>query len=212
MEAKGLEPEEIDAALKAAAKAKKKKAPAKGGMPVVEPLPPPKDLSVKEAMAGAVSWNHANVITQKLSIGTLTTASFDQKVAVYESMNQLAADKAQLYPLSSFYGKKPDPKKDFFDRRVIKQLHDIDFEDDESEEDEETKDLRRMPRNILNEENLRVALNDETIRLNLENHYWLKLSFLNKIGRMAPNLLELSLRRLKLITNPAFAEIFKPLK
>lgn len=90
-------------------------------------------------------------------------------------------------------------------------MNDINFEDDESEEDEDTKNLRRMPRNILNEENLREALNDETIRLNLENHYWLKLNFLEKIGRMASNLRELSLRRLKFITNPVFAEIFKPL-
>ena len=49
---------------------------------------------------------------------------------------------------------------------------------------------------ILTEENLRAILNDETERLNLENHYWIKNTFIEKIGRMATNLQELSLRRM----------------
>jgi hypothetical protein len=52
----------------------------------------------------------------------------------------------------------------------------------------------------LTEESLKVYLSKETEKLNLEHSYWLKDSFLDKIGRMAPNLKELSLRRLK-ITN-----------
>jgi hypothetical protein len=42
--------------------------------------------------------------------------------------------------------------------------------------------------------------------LNLEHHYWLKNNFLDKIGRMAPNLKILSLRRLK-ISDESFYEI-----
>ena len=66
-----------------------------------------------------------------------------------------------------------------------------------------------MPRTVLNEENLREFLSDETLRLNLENHYWIKNNFIDKIGRMAPNIQYLSLRRMKFITNPVFAQIFK---
>lgn len=46
----------------------------------------------------------------------------------------------------------------------------------------------------------------ETEKLNLEHSYWIKDNFLDKVGRMAPNLRELSLRRLK-ISNRAFTEI-----
>lgn len=65
---------------------------------------------------------------------------------------------------------------------------------------------------MLNEENLKSYLTTDTLRLNLENHYWLRNPFMQKTGRMAPNLRELSLRRMKFITNVTFAEIFKYLK
>jgi hypothetical protein len=68
-----------------------------------------------------------------------------------------------------------------------------------------------MPTQVLDEENLKRILDKETIRLNLENHYWLKNSFISKMGRMAPNLLEFGLRRMKQIDNLTFAEIFKPM-
>jgi len=68
-----------------------------------------------------------------------------------------------------------------------------------------------MGRTILNEENLKKILGPETIRLNIENHYWLKEQFVDKIGRMAVNLEDLCLRRLR-ISNRAFMEIFKHLK
>jgi hypothetical protein len=63
----------------------------------------------------------------------------------------------------------------------------------------------------LTEENLKVYLTHETERLNLEHAYWLKDVFLDKIGRMAPNLREISLRRLR-ITNRAFTELVTHLK
>lgn len=40
----------------------------------------------------------------------------------------------------------------------------------------------------------------------MEHHYWLKDSFLNKLGKMAPNLQELSLRRMN-ISNQSFEEL-----
>ena len=51
---------------------------------------------------------------------------------------------------------------------------------------------------VLTEENLKQILNGETTKLNLEHHYWLKDNFLNKLGRLAPNIKELSLRRLNI--------------
>jgi len=64
---------------------------------------------------------------------------------------------------------------------------------------------------VLTEENLRLYLSKETDKLDLEHAYWLKDVFLDKIGRMAPNLKELSLRRLK-ISNRAFTDIMTHLK
>ena len=66
-----------------------------------------------------------------------------------------------------------------------------------------------MPRTILSEENLREYLNPDTLRLNLENHYWIKNNMIDKIGRMSPNIQVLNLRRMKFINNPAFAQVFK---
>jgi len=68
-----------------------------------------------------------------------------------------------------------------------------------------------MPRTVLTEDNLKKYLSQETLRLNLEHHYWLKDSFMSKLGRMAPNLQVLSLRRLK-ITDDAFFEMFSHLR
>ena len=95
-------------------------------------------------------------------------------------------------------------------QREVKMLNDISF--DEDDDWEEVKNLKRMPRTILNEENLREYLDGETLRLNLENHYWIKNNMIEKIGRMAPNIQVLSLRRMKFITNPVFAQVFKYMK
>jgi hypothetical protein len=53
--------------------------------------------------------------------------------------------------------------------------------------------MKRQPRTVLTEENLKKYLDNRTFKLNLEHHYWLKDTFLDKIGRMAPNLKILSL-------------------
>ncbi len=66
-----------------------------------------------------------------------------------------------------------------------------------------------MPKTIINEENLRAYLSPETLRLNLENHYWIKNNMIDKIGHQAPNLVVLSFRRMKFITNPVFAQVFR---
>lgn len=47
--------------------------------------------------------------------------------------------------------------------------------------------------------------------MNIEHHYWLKDSFLSKIGKMAPNLSHLCLRRLK-ISDDSFSDLSNHLK
>ncbi len=92
----------------------------------------------------------------------------------------------------------------------MKQLDDISFEDSD-EDPEEIRNLKRLPRTVITEETLKQYLGPETEKLNLEHHYWIKDNFIDKIGRMAPNLRELSVRRLK-ISNRAFSDIVLYLK
>lgn len=73
------------------------------------------------------------------------------------------------------------------------------------------KNIKRQPATVLTEENLRGILNVDTVKLNLEHHYWLKDNFLNKLGRLAPNLQILSLRRMA-ISNASFIDIFRYLE
>lgn len=91
-------------------------------------------------------------------------------------------------------------------------MNDISFSDSEEDKDyEEVANLKRLPRTVITEESLKEYLGVETDKLNLEHHYWIKDNFIDKIGRMAPNLRELSLRRLK-ISNRSFADIVLHLK
>lgn len=91
--------------------------------------------------------------------------------------------------MSNYFGQTPNPNKDPFERRKVKQLNDISFEEESDEDDpEEIKNLKRLPRTIITEEALKEYIGVETEKLNLEHHYWIKETFLDKIGRMAPNL------------------------
>jgi len=144
-------------------------------------------------------------------VGTLATSKYDEKTSVFSKVHASSAAKSNVLPLTNYYGKKPDPNKDPYDRRVTQQLNDIDFSEDDEDDFEDVKNIKRQPKTVLTEENLKKILSEETLKLNLEHHYWLKDSFLSKIGRMAPHLQELSLRRLKLSDDSAF-ELFSNLK
>ena len=184
---------------------KKKDTPAEPKIPETE--------TNEEALAKATTWNNAAKIANKFSIGTLTTAKYQEKVQVFEKMNNKAKDVSALFPLQNYYGQTPDPERDPYNRRQVKQLNDISFDESESgdEEFENIKNVKRMPQTVLTEENMKVYLTKETEKLNLEHSYWMKDTFIDKVGRMAPNLKELSLRRLK-ISNRAFHEIALHLK
>ncbi len=101
-----------------------------------------------------------------------------------------------MLPLKNYLGKQPGKDEDRYDRRIVPQLSDINFEEDSEDDFEDVKNIKRQPATVLTEENLRGILTEETIKLNLEHHYWLKDNFLNKLGRLAPNLQILSLRRM----------------
>ena len=177
---------EREAAEAAGIKLPKKPRPNKFGYPAPEPLPPPEPLSVSQAMDATTSWNAANIIANKFSVGTLTTALHNDRAHVFQKMNPLGEEKGSLYPQSAYFGKDPNLQEDRFVRREVKMLNDLSFEEDDDWE--EVKNLKRQPRTILNEENLREYLSEETLRLNLENHYWIKNNMIEKIGRMSPNI------------------------
>ena len=142
----------------------------------------------------------------KRSAGMLTTTLYDEKVKVVNTINKQSQYISPMKPMAAYCGPQPNPAKDPFDRRKVKQLDDISFESDD--EIEEFKNYRRLPETVLTEENLKVSLTPSLKALNINNHYWLKNNFINKIGRMAPNLVELSLRGLK-VTTDAFCDLVK---
>ena len=87
----------IDEAAAAGIKIVKKKV-GKFNYPDPEPLPTPKKLTVAEAMGQTKSWNTANVIANKYSVGTLTTAGYKEKTSIFTRMNPMAEDRGSIYP------------------------------------------------------------------------------------------------------------------
>ena len=76
--------EEKEAAEAAGIKLPKKPRVNKFAYPTPEALPPPKPLTVSEALLMTKSWNAANVIGKKFASGTMTTAGFNEKTAAFE--------------------------------------------------------------------------------------------------------------------------------
>ena len=107
-------------------------------------------------MGKTVSWNHSNVIDNKFSVGTLTTAKYDEKVSTFMKMNQMAESKSSIYPPSNFFGRPPEEGEDPYNRRVVRKLNDISFSDDS--DPEEIANLKRMPKTVMNAENLKEVL------------------------------------------------------
>ena len=117
-----------------------------------------------------------------MSAGVLTTLQHERRASVFDKMNPV---KHNILPSKLYQGKKPDNDK--FIRRIVKQLDDIEFSEDEVEP-EAIVNLRRQKNTVLTEENLKKYLNSETLGINLENHYWVSNSFISKITVLAPNL------------------------
>ena len=107
-------------------------------------------------------------------MGTTTTSKFAEKVNVFNITNEKVEQKSNILPMSNYFGKVPVEGKDPFDRRVVKQLSDISFEEDSENDFEDVRSIKRQNRTVLTEENLKKYLSSETYKLNLEHHYWLK--------------------------------------
>lgn len=162
---------------------------------------PPAGITIEETVPTALGFDYS-----KRSSGMLTNTAYDEKVKIINELNKKSQYLSPLKPMAAYCAPKPNPKKDPYDRRKVKQLDDISFESDD--EPEEIKNLRRLPENVLTEENLKLCLSTDLKALNLNNHYWLKNNFIDKIGRMAPNLVELSIRGLK-VTTECFSDLVK---
>ncbi len=72
-------------------------------------------------------------------MGTVTTTKYHEKAQIFDVMNEKARDYSNILPQSNYFGQTPDPMKDPYDRRKVKQLNDISFSD--SEEEEEFEDV-----------------------------------------------------------------------
>ena len=62
---------------------------------------------------------------------------------MFTKVHEAIADKSNLFPLACYFGAKPDPEKDRFDRRQVKQLNDIDFSEDSEDDFEDVANLKR---------------------------------------------------------------------
>jgi len=69
----------------------------------------PETMTVEKAMSQAMSWGNSNNIASKFSVGTLTTAKYQEKVTVFDKMNDKAKENVGLLPQQSYFGKTPDP-------------------------------------------------------------------------------------------------------
>ena len=142
----------------------------------------PKNETNEEALSHASGWQNSVQISKKFSVGTLASSKYKEKTEVLEKVYKKYELKSSILPLSNYYGPKPDPDKDPFNRRKVEQLNDIQFTDDSEDDFEDVRDIKRQRKTILTEENLKKMLSEETTKLNIEHHHWLKEGFLSKIG------------------------------
>jgi len=129
-------------------KGAKKEEKKKGELAVVEPkIIPPE--TVDQTYQKTVSWNCASNIHQKVAVGTLTTAKYQERVQVFTATNEKVTAKSAMWPPQTYFGETPNPAKDPYDRRKVKQLNDISFEESEDstgEADfESIKSIKRLP-------------------------------------------------------------------
>lgn len=115
---------------------------------------------------------------------TLLTTDQHSKKAAYTDLNFHFDQKyVNMYPKSCMLGPEPDTN---FSKKT-KKIGDISFEE-ETNEAENVKHLRRLSPDNLTEEWLRDNLNSKVQILNLDNCYWISKSLISKLGRMNPSL------------------------
>ena len=67
------------------------------GFVVIEPKIPENE-SVESALNKATSWLNKSKIESKFSVGTLTTAKYNERVSVFDKMNSVVEKKSALNP------------------------------------------------------------------------------------------------------------------
>lgn len=123
----------------------------------------------------------------------LTTDEYVKKIGYIDTNFFFDKKYSTIYPKSCIIGSEPD--RNF--TKKMKKIGDISFEE-ETNESELVKNMKRLPPDNLTEEWVKTNLNSSVELLSLENCYWLSKSLISKIGRMDPNLKELSLRNLEI--------------
>lgn len=109
----------------------------------------PRNETNEQALMTAGGWQNSVNIHKKTAVGTTTTCKYEEKVGVFNKVNEEMAESSNMLPLSQYFGKKPDPAKDPFDRRVTQQLNDISFEEDSEDDFEDMRAVKRQPRTVL---------------------------------------------------------------
>ena len=109
-------PKKLTAKEKKEAEAKKKLEEEEAKTRIV---PPPTQTN-EEVLQQAVSWQNAVNIHKKHAVGTLTTSKYDEKTKVFNNVNRAVDEISNIYPMSNYFGPKPNPEKNPFDRRVVK--------------------------------------------------------------------------------------------
>ena len=82
----------------------------------------------------ALEENHQMNLKEKFSSGMLTTYTYEEKKDIIKEMNKKSESTYALRPNSAVLGANVDP----LHSRKVRQLDTIDFENDESDEDEKT--------------------------------------------------------------------------
>jgi len=81
-------------------------------------------------------------ISKKFAVGTVTTSKWEEKTEKFTAVNEGIADKSNIYPLSNYFGRPPNAS-DPYDRRVTQKLDDIDFSEDEENDFEDVRNIKR---------------------------------------------------------------------
>lgn len=132
----------------------------------------------------------------KNSYSILSTNSYNKKLSNYEIKYSFDIKYSNIYPKYLLLGDKGQ-NNNF--SQPIKKIGDISFE--EEYEPENLKDLKRYNNDNLTDEVLKLNLNNKLIKLNIENHYWISLDTVSKLGRMSNSISILNLRNLLITTD-----------
>jgi hypothetical protein len=133
----------------------------------------------------------------------LTTDEYAKKVTYIDSNLFFDKKYSTIFPKNNMLG----PEEDKSYCKKVKKIGDISFEENNTQS-ENIKNLMRLPPENVTEEWIKSNLNEKVKLLRLENCYWLSKDLISKIGRINPNLKELSFRNLN-IENSMIANLVK---